>query len=81
MRNCKATMYPLIREYEESSQSCKAFCSDRSMNYGTFQYWIKKYRSEQEESVTGGFGSIEFHQGEKFIRIQTSSGVNIEVPI
>jgi hypothetical protein len=46
MQRSKATMYPLIQEYESGELTQKAFCHSHDLPMGVFQYWLRKYREE-----------------------------------
>jgi transposase-like protein len=37
----------MIEKFIESGQSAKQFCQQEDVNYGTFQYWLKKYREQR----------------------------------
>ena len=39
-------MFPLVEQYEESSQIAAAFCAERGISYGQLLYWRRKYRPE-----------------------------------
>jgi transposase-like protein len=50
-------MYQLVGCYEQSGQSQKEFCSQQGISLAKLNYWIRKYRLEQQPSV--GFLKIE----------------------
>jgi transposase-like protein len=51
MRRSKEQMYPLVASYERGDVSKQDLCQEQKLQEGTFWYWVRKYRSEQE----GGF--------------------------
>lgn len=47
MRQRKKTeMYPLVKKWQQSGQSQKAFSKANGLRAHTFQYWVKKYEKE-----------------------------------
>ncbi len=45
-RRTAEEMFPLMEQYEESSQTAAAFCAERGISYGQLFYWRRKYRLE-----------------------------------
>lgn len=39
-------MYPLVKKWQQSGQSQKAFSKAHGLKAHTFQYWVKKYEKE-----------------------------------
>ena len=39
-------MYPLVKKWQQSGQSQKAFSKAQGLKAHTFQYWVKKYEKE-----------------------------------
>jgi hypothetical protein len=35
----------IVEQFFQSKQTQRDFCKERSLNVGTFQWWIKRYRS------------------------------------
>ena len=61
----RTRMFNLIRAYLSSAQTQRDFCLDNSINYSTFQFWLRQYRQNhenpeiREESLTSnGFVPI-----------------------
>jgi hypothetical protein len=50
-------MYELVGTYEQSGQSQKEFCNQQGISLAKLNYWISKYRQEQQPSA--GFFKIE----------------------
>lgn len=73
-RRKPAEMYPLIELYLGRSQTQREFCEERGLNVGVFNYWLGRYRSDQEES-TSGFEVIAVPGGS-----QVESGIELEYP-
>ena len=48
MRRVKEQMYPLVASYERGEVSKSSICQEYDLRDGTFWYWVKKYRSEEE---------------------------------
>ncbi len=51
-------MFPLVEQYEESSQTAAAFCAERGISYGQLFYWRRKYRLEAAAVDSGAFVEI-----------------------
>lgn len=51
-KNCrtKAQMYPLIERFSGSGMTNKAYAKSLGMKYGTYKYWVRKYRADQKTS-------------------------------
>jgi len=49
-RRTSAEMYPLIETFLASGQSQKTFCSDYHLSEAVLNYWLSKYRREQDNS-------------------------------
>ena len=41
-------MYPLIEGFSSSGLTCKAYAKSLGMKYGTYKYWVRKYRADQK---------------------------------
>ena len=59
-------MFALIETYQSGNQTQKDFCLDKGINYSTFQFWLKRYRQNNDDShtreerlATSGFVPIE----------------------
>jgi transposase-like protein len=46
-KRTSATMYPLVAQWQNSTQSKAAFCATHQINIHTFTYWVQKYRQTQ----------------------------------
>lgn len=65
MRHTQEQMQSVIKEWQESGQSKKAFCRDRKITYATFHYWFKRL----SPAAPGGFSEVKLprpHQPETF---------------
>jgi len=43
-------MYGLIEEQQASGQTAKAFCQQRQIKLGTFNYWLRKKRQSSQSA-------------------------------
>jgi transposase-like protein len=50
-------MYQLVESYQQSGKSQKEFCSHQGIGLAKLNYWISKYRQQQQPSA--GFLKIE----------------------
>jgi len=41
-------MYPIVAAYERGEVSKKSLCQEHKIREGTFWYWVRKYRSEEQ---------------------------------
>lgn len=41
-------MYALVSQWQESGLTQVAFCNERKLSVKTFQYWLRKLRSENQ---------------------------------
>jgi hypothetical protein len=52
-------MFKSISRWQQSGLTQKAWCDKNNVAYGTFHYWYKRYRSQEEDTIdhedTGGF--------------------------
>ena len=62
-RRSPAEMYPLMAAYASSGQTQAAFCAAEGLKVGTFQYWWRRYRADQEPTRAGGFVALEPQDG------------------
>ncbi|WKN46220.1 IS66 family insertion sequence element accessory protein TnpA [Tunicatimonas pelagia] len=56
-------MFPLVAQWQESGETQKAFCIQRSIPVSVFAYWLRRYRDQQ-----GGSGD----QVPGFVPIRTA---------
>jgi len=42
-------MYPLVEQWETSSESKASFCRRHGLSEDTFRYWYKKYKLDQSK--------------------------------
>ena len=63
LRRSPAEMYPLMAAYASSGQTQAAFCAAEGLKVGTFQYWWRRYRADQEPPRVGGFVALEPQDG------------------
>ena len=43
----KTQMYPLVKGFSSSGLTAKAYAKSLGMKYGTYKYWVRKYRAEK----------------------------------
>jgi transposase-like protein len=65
----KKQMFTFIGQWENSSQSQKAFCHEHDVRYHVFHYWLKRYRQD--------------HQGKKgkpssFVKLQVTQSASTQ---
>lgn len=53
MRRSKVEMYPLVEDYETGGRSMEEICRDLQMSRQGFDYWLQKYKSENQ--IESGF--------------------------
>jgi hypothetical protein len=41
-------MYPIVESFSSSGQTHKEYCNSLGIKYGTYKYWCRKYRSEND---------------------------------
>lgn len=46
-RRSKKEMFPLVKQYRESSQKKEVFCNLAGVSVATFNYWLTKYNKSQ----------------------------------
>ena len=77
----KETMFSLIRQWQSSGISQKAFCEQHDVRYHIFHYWYKRFKDDrkiespsagrfvhlQTAISTGAFAEIAFASGSKII--------------
>ena len=44
-------MYPLIEGFSNSGMTCKAYAKSLGIKYGSYKYWVRKYKAAQKESL------------------------------
>ena len=42
-------MFKIVEEYQQSGQTQKEFCEQRSLSLFQFKYWLQKYRKEKSK--------------------------------
>ena len=91
-RYTSSDMFPMIDLYKESDLGRSAFCKEMGIKLHTFNYWLDRYKkSSQEESgfvpikVVGTedreTSSVAPTAVDRIIRIETSNGLLIEIPV
>lgn len=48
----KEQMYPLIEGFSTSGMTSKAYARSLGMKYGTYKYWVRKYRADPQKDFT-----------------------------
>src|SRR5665811_1840585 len=77
----QAFMYGLIKEWEVSGLSKRAFCRNHGISPSNFFYWVKKWKNTEEE-VPDGFMQITPVKEDVFhaqYRLTYPNGVQLEV--
>jgi hypothetical protein len=77
----KEAMFPLIREWQNSTMTKKQFCEQAKVGYHTFNYWFKKFNCENEH-VKPGFTEYKVVDQKCLpgIRLSFTNGVTVELP-
>ena len=78
-RRSRTEMYDLMSLYMQSGQTQAAFCTAHELKLGTFQYWWRRYRSDEESVGGGGFVALEPELG-SFTSVELEyGGVNVRL--
>ena len=75
-RRSAREMFPLIEQWLDQGGSQKDFCAFHRLPLAVFSYWLKKYRSREQEALDSGeqkFAALS-------IRDSASSGPVVEFP-
>lgn len=83
----KAEMFELIKAWQESGQTQATFIRKNGVSFGTFYYWLKKYRSQpgKAKDTSCDFTPVYFDNlpvlknKAKVIEIKTPSGICVTV--
>ena len=80
-------MFALIQSYQSSDLTQRDFCLENDINYSTFQFWLKRYRqdnnsqSRDERLASGGFVPITVSpstvQHDFCLQIEYPSGIRV----
>lgn len=83
-----SAMLKLVKEFNESGQSQKAFSSLHGLTEGKLNYWICKFKKSQFEGSRSVAPAKDFVsigvvplQENRSILIRCQSGVEIEIPL
>lgn len=82
-----SVMFPLVKEYLSSDNTQVAFCRSHGIKVHTFQYWLNKYKQEENSLKKESHKFIPVQLGKDqteglpHIRISYSNGLVIELPI
>jgi len=72
-------MFSFIEQWQRSNLPQHTFCKDQGITYTTFYYWLKRYRSQQEE--TGGFMAMRINSTrDNYIELRYPNGVVMQIP-
>lgn len=76
----RAQYLEMIKQWQQSGLSQKAFCIANNIAYHVFHYWYGVYRSEQK--VTGSFLPVNITPAaiREQITITGLSGIHLQVP-
>jgi len=76
----RAQFLAMINQWQQSSLSQKAFCTENKIAYHVFHYWYGVYKSEQKPS--GTFLPVNITQvAQEQIILKGHSGIELQVPI
>ena len=82
----RTRMFDLIKTYLSRDQTQKDFCLDKGINYSTFQFWLRRYRQNnenpeiREEHLTSGeFVPIKLSPSSEYPN-RSDFGFQIEYP-
>lgn len=74
-------MFGLIKSFQSSGLTMKAFCARQNLAYSTFQYWHKKFKSEQYLSGPA-FTEVKVEGSpSRKIVVRYSSGTEVHIPV
>jgi transposase len=73
-------MYSLIEQYRTSDLKQRAFCEETGIAYSTFQYWLKRYRTDKGTKTApaqspGRQQDFEAQTGSNFIALHPRSDI------
>ncbi len=72
-------MFSFIEQWQQSNLPQHIFFREQGLTYTTFYYWLKRYRSQREE--TGGFMTMRVTSNqENHIEIRYPNGVVMQIP-
>jgi hypothetical protein len=71
-------MYQLVESYQHTGKSQKEFCSHQGIGLAKLNYWIRKYRQQQQQP-SAGFLKIEtsLSSGQQSLEICYPNGVKL----
>ncbi|WP_430409484.1 IS66 family insertion sequence element accessory protein TnpA [Kordia sp.] len=56
----KSEMYPLIEGFASSGMKLDAYCKAHKLNYYTYRYWLRKYKSEKKQDSVKDSSNLNF---------------------
>ena len=68
-----------IKEWEESKKSKYAYCKTNKLNRATFNYWLKKIKSQDCNFKFVEISSIDTNSQESFLEIIIKDSIKIKV--
>jgi hypothetical protein len=73
-------MFSLIRQWQGSGISQKAFCQKKDLAYATFHYWYKKFRTNAPEELEPSFVPVPLpvSMASIFCTVHMPGGVSID---
>jgi hypothetical protein len=80
-RSDDGKMFSMIRQWQGSGISQKAFCKKKDIAYATFHYWYKKFREvDLPEDIVPSFAPVTIadHVGLSFCSVRLPDGVVID---
>lgn len=74
-------MFQLIEQWSQSSLSQKQFCQDNHIKPAMFNYWLRRYRQQQDTS-SSAFLQVKVNtpQGDHRFTLEYPNGVRLMVP-
>ena len=78
-RKSKEDMFPLMVQWESSSESRESFCELHSISLSTFSYWRGKYLKAQDTADSAGFIRLQPSTLSQ-LELQYPKGVKICLP-
>ncbi len=78
----KESMFALIGEWQNSPISKKQFCGQAQIGIHTFNYWLKKFNSQNENPKPPGFTEFKIvgKSNIPLVRLNFPNGIVAELP-
>ena len=69
-KHSKEQMYARIEAWQQSGLSQNRFCKDENLSTSTFNYWLKKYKREKDQT-----NQTDIKPVKTFLPVEVSKGV------